>query len=91
MALALVLGGMLAYFAFPQPVSATVRLARNTPSLPLAFAADPNFNMLTASSAPGNALSSAGTNGGLLQFTSAGHVLGFSEDGVIVASRRATC
>ncbi len=33
---------------------------------------------------------SAGTNGGekLLQFTSAGHVLGFSGDGVIVASAR---
>ncbi len=31
---------------------------------------------------------SADTDGGLLQFTSAGNVLGFSEDGVIVASAR---
>jgi len=43
---------------------------------------------LTAGGAPGDALGSAGTNGGLLQFTSAGHVLGFGEDGVIVASAR---
>ena len=40
--------------------------------------------------APVNALGSAGTDGGetLLQFTSAGHVLGFRADGVIVASAR---
>ena len=44
----------------------------------------------TGGGAPVNALGSAGTDGGetLLQFTSAGHVLGFRADGVIVASAR---
>ncbi|MFC2003838.1 SBBP repeat-containing protein, partial [Chloroflexota bacterium] len=93
LALTLVLGGVLVCFAFPQPVSATVTLTRNTPSLPLAvprlaFAADPNVNMPIVRRAPDNAFSTADTNDGLLQFTSAGHVLGFSEDGVIVASAR---
>ncbi len=47
-------------------------------------------NMTAASGVKGNAPGSAGTNGGekLLQFTSARHVLGFAEDGVIVASAR---
>jgi len=41
-----------------------------------------------ACGAPGHALEAAGTQGGLLQFTAAGHVLGFSGDGVLVASAR---
>ena len=53
-----------------------------------AFAASPIVNITAASGAQGNALSSAGTDDGLLQFASAGHVLGFSEDGIIVASAR---
>jgi outer membrane protein assembly factor BamB len=54
-----------------------------------AFAADPILN-IAASGAPGNALDSAGANGGeeLLQFTSAHHVFGFARDGVIIASGR---
>ena len=43
-----------------------------------------------ASGTPGNAIDSAGTNDGakLLQFTTSGHVLGFSGDGVIITSAR---
>ncbi len=55
----------------------------------LAYLTFPQPVSATTSSEPGNDLnSSADTNGGLLQFTAAGHVLGFSEDGVIVASAR---
>ena len=65
-------------------VGASVLTVAVTP----AFAAGPLVNMAAASRTTGNALDSAGTNGGLLQFTSAGHVLGFTGDGVIVASAR---
>ena len=55
--------------------------------LQLALAADP-FSTGIGVEPPGNALDFKGTGNGdeLLQFTSAGHVLGFTEDGVIVAS-----
>ncbi len=41
---------------------------------------------VAVNSASGISLSSVGTETGFLQFASAGHVLGFSKDGVIVAS-----
>lgn len=67
-------------------VAASVLTVAVTP----AFAAGPFVNMAAASRTTANALDSAGTNGRdkLLQFTSAGHVLGFTGDGVIVASAR---
>jgi len=56
---------------------------------PAGAAFSPVSNAIAPAGTASNALDSAGANGGekLLKFTSAGHVLGFSHDSVIIAAR----
>jgi len=57
-------------------------------AMPAGAVSSPVSNVINQTGTTGNAPAFAGTNDSdkLLQFTSAGHVLGFSEDGVMIAS-----